>query len=54
MSNRREFKPISVVTKSYKFLLHKIYKLSNNTKKEPEAFAFPVMAFTYPSDKYQN
>ena len=54
MTNRRESKPILVVTKSYKFLLHKIYKLSNNTKEELETLAFSVIAFRYPSKKTKN
>jgi len=52
-SKGREFRLFSVVTKCYMLIFGKIYKLTNNTKKKLEAFAFSAIAFIYLSEKHQ-
>ena len=53
MGKGREFKPFSVVTQSYKLFNQKTFKLFNISNKELEGNAIPLIAFRYPSDKYQ-
>lgn len=53
MKNNDKSSLVSGVTKCYKLVFGRIYKLSNNTKKELEAFVFLAITFIYPSEKNQ-